>query len=229
MTDKISVVIEDPKTIEFDVQNDKVVMLFDGNKELVIPVKKYTTDDFKNEMKNPTYQQLTDEFATYQAENRSMYEGYNDALEELEAAEDNYKELLTAKATGKNPTADVDGAVQAVANARMKVETLEKVKKDYLFNSVYTPQQIKASYESARNKVLGKYYRYDAHYLKPLEKLSVLVKGNVVSADSALSSLNNDIEYNIFPQRRYEKNFYGQMVSPYSNETYENAYPYNPS
>ncbi|WP_410989989.1 hypothetical protein, partial [Bacillus cereus] len=65
MADKISVVVEDPKTIEFERSNEGVTMKFDGNKEVVFPVKVYTTEAIHSQIVNPSVEELNQEYTDF--------------------------------------------------------------------------------------------------------------------------------------------------------------------
>ncbi|AYY25035.1 hypothetical protein ACS2QC_28385 [Bacillus cereus group sp. Bce033] len=228
MADKISVVVEDPKTIEFERTNDGVTMKFDGNKEIVFPVKVYTKEVIHSQIVNPSVQELDQEYKDFRDNKVNISGTYYNLFEEIEALEENYEQMLLDQCSGKCTQEQVDGAAQALHNAKMKRDSLEKVNKNLKFKSKYTKEEMIKSHYEGIDKVLGEHYRYNGYYLPAVEKLAQLIKINVVevnyTAGPAMDYLRREL---LEKQREYDGSGVNAfMVGPTSDETYEKTYPY---
>lgn len=228
MADKISVVVEDPKTIEFERTNEGVTMKFDGNKEVVFPVKVYTTETIHSQIVNPSVEELNQEYADFHNSKVNVSSTYYNIIEEVEAAEENYEQMLLDQCSGKCTQEQVDGAVQVLNNIKMKRDSLEKVNKNLKFKSKYTKEEMIKSHREGINKVLGEHYRYNGYYLPAIEKLAQLIKINVVevnyTAVPAMDYLRREL---LEKQREYDGSGVNSfMVGPTSDEIHEKTYPY---
>ncbi|MGG1342702.1 hypothetical protein ABE244_19520 [Bacillus toyonensis] len=224
MANKTRVVIEDPTTMNFKMEDGKVVVSFDGNKELILLVPEYTKETFLDAMSSPTYKDLTDEYEEFMRDNGSIHTTYMDAREELEIAKENYEKALELTALGKDPGVNVALVNQQVLNAQMKVEALSKINQNHIFKSIYSPESIKSSYEVGRNKVLKKHYGETVYYTQNFAKLLELIKTRLWTADSGSRSSAYDLEHKIYAPRGYGKNFVENSVSITTNKDLEEHY-----
>lgn len=228
MADKISLVVEDPKTIEFEQTNEGVTMRFDGNKEIVFPVKVYTTEVVHSQIVNPSVQELEQEYKDFRDSKVNISGTYYNLFEEIEALEENYEQMLLDQCSGKCTQEQVDGAAQALHNVKMKRDSLEKVNKNLKFKSKYTKAEMIKSHNEGINKILGEHYRYNGYYLPAVEKLATLIKINAVqvnyTAGPAMDYLRREL---LERQREYDGSGVNSfMTSPYSDEKTEKAHPY---
>ncbi|MDP7981412.1 hypothetical protein [Bacillus multifaciens] len=221
---KTTITVEDPTTMSFKEEDGKIVVSFDGNKELVLPVPEYTKETFLDAMPSPSYKDLTDEYEEFKRANGSIHTTYMDAMEELEIAKEKYEKALELTALGKDPGVNVASVNQQVLNAQMKVETLSKINLNHIFKSMYTPESIKGSYEAGRDKVLKEHYAQAVYYTQNFVKLAEMITSRLYSAERASSSSAYDLEHNIYTPRGYDKNFYDVSVFTTPNKDLEEHY-----
>ncbi|TBX73378.1 hypothetical protein E0M25_21325 [Bacillus mycoides] len=212
MTTNKSLTINDPKTISYEVDENKIVMSFDGDKTLIIPIEQHSMHDIFNDMQNPSFAELREEWTEFETDKHNLQHAYNNACNECEAAEKNYKQVLIGDALGKNVGSDKNEAMTIQTNARNHVTGLEQAMGSFAFNSKYTPEQIKVSYEAAQERLLEHYRTTDSLFAKELTPLISLIVSQAETFNNALTHAEHVMTHDIYFKRGYEKNFTTQIV-----------------
>ncbi|MFA2812056.1 hypothetical protein [Bacillus mycoides] len=212
MTENKILTIENPNSISFDVTETEITVTFDGDKSLVIPVEAHSMHDVFEEMINPTYAELRDEWEQFETDKERLQHAYNNACNECEAAEKNYKQVLIGDALGKNVGSDKNEAMTIQTNTRNHVHELSQAMENFRFNSKYTAEQIKQSYEAAQLKLIDHYNAKDKYVAKNLAPLIDLIVSQAETFNNALTTAAHVMTHDIYFKRGYERNFTAHIV-----------------
>lgn len=207
-----SLTIENPNSISFDVTETEITVIFDGDKSLVIPVETHSMYDVFEEMINPTYAELCDEWEQFKTDKERLQHAYNNACNECEAAEKNYKKVLIGDALGNNIGSDKNDAMTLQTNARNHVHELSQAIGNFRFNSKYTAEQIKQSYEAAQTKLIEHYEAKEKYVAKNLAPLIGLIASQANTFNNALTQAAHVMTHDIYFKRGYERNFTAHVV-----------------
>ncbi|PET05519.1 hypothetical protein CN505_12845 [Bacillus cereus] len=174
MSKKQQLKIENPKTLVIESDENGFILKFDGDKELVIPVREPKKDMFLSAMTSPSFEEIKEEYKEYQRDNETLTEAYIDVKEEYEAAKDNYETALEASLTGKGTAEYAEGLQRVMEQKKTKLDTLEAInkRKGKQFQSKYSVQDIEDSLSVSRNAHSASYLSNDSYCGDVFEELS---------------------------------------------------------
>ncbi|PFM56247.1 hypothetical protein COJ52_19115, partial [Bacillus cereus] len=78
MSKKQQLKIENPKTLVIESDENGFVLKFDGDKELVIPVREPKKGMFLSAMTSPSFEEIKEEYKEYQRDNETLTAAYID-------------------------------------------------------------------------------------------------------------------------------------------------------